>query len=486
MNNPPVDWVSALAIVAAALILGFMFVFYLRSRKGTAPPTEDLVLRDLEAKRDVLVRQISELADIDSKFSHEQAAEERTRLEMEAAKVLRAIDQQKKQVGRGGVAVPAADTLEPAANGSRAARMGFLWGAGSVALLAVLGYFVVQSTKERGQNEGVTGGTGMGMQAGQQQAPPADPAVLALEAQVQKSPDDMKVRVELARAYLEHQNLMGVYEQTQFVLAKEPDNPRALAYQGLVRLAMGQADESLEMLKKSTRLDPTLLDGWVALAWAQTQTGAKKDAEKSMQEAIKRHPEEKTRLEQILLQMKNHENMPQQPAAAPAGQGGDLPPGHPPMSTNADGSLPAGHPPVGDGGAMGGAMGGGMGGAMGAMGGGAPAPAADPKATISVTLDVDPASKSKVTGKGILYVIARPQGVTSGAPTAVKRLMGAKFPMTFELSSADSMMGQPLPAKVRLEARLDSDGDAATKNPNDPVVVQDGIAAGSKIKLSMK
>ena len=30
------------------------------------------------------------------------------------------------------------------------------------------------------------------------------------------------------------------------------------------------------------------------------------------------------------------------------------------------------------------------------------------------------------------------------------------------------MMGQPLPASFRLEARLDSDGDPLTKPPSDP------------------
>jgi len=53
-------------------------------------------------------------------------------------------------------------------------------------------------------------------------------------------------------------------------------------------------------------------------------------------------------------------------------------------------------------------------------------------------------------------------------------LTGVTFPITFDLTSADSMMGQPLPPRVRLEARVDSDGNPLTKNPSDPVVVQDG------------
>ena len=49
------------------------------------------------------------------------------------------------------------------------------------------------------------------------------------------------------------------------------------------------------------------------------------------------------------------------------------------------------------------------------------------------------------------------------------------------------MMGQPLPATVRIEARLDSDGDAMTKNPSDPHAVQDGVATnGTKISLALQ
>jgi hypothetical protein len=48
------------------------------------------------------------------------------------------------------------------------------------------------------------------------------------------------------------------------------------------------------------------------------------------------------------------------------------------------------------------------------------------------------------------------------------------------------MMGQPLPDKFRLEARLDSDGDAATKTPTDPTASQNDVAPGAAVKLALK
>ncbi len=58
--------------------------------------------------------------------------------------------------------------------------------------------------------------------------------------------------------------------------------------------------------------------------------------------------------------------------------------------------------------------------------------------------------------------------------------------MTIDLSSADSMMGQQLPAKMRIEARIDSDGDPLTRDPSDPSAFVDGVAMGKSISLTMK
>ena len=52
--NENTDWASAIAILTAGLILGLMFIYFVSRRRSAAPPA-DLELRDLEAKRDLLV-----------------------------------------------------------------------------------------------------------------------------------------------------------------------------------------------------------------------------------------------------------------------------------------------------------------------------------------------------------------------------------------------------------------------------------------------
>jgi RNA polymerase sigma-70 factor (sigma-E family) len=94
---------------------------------------------------------------------------------------------------------------------------------------------------------------------------------------VQQQPDNIELRVELARAYLERENLMGVFDQTQFVLAKAPNEPRALTYQGLVRLAMmlvgdeaSAEDVVQDVFVRLHRSAPSLRDEQKLLAYVRS------------------------------------------------------------------------------------------------------------------------------------------------------------------------------------------------------------------------
>ena len=98
----------------------------------------------------------------------------------------------------------------------------------------------------------------------------------------------------------------------------------------------------------------------------------------------------------------------------------------------------------------------------------------------SGTLRLDSSVSSKVKTPAVVFLIAREAGKTSGPPVAVRRMEVASFPVAFTLTGANAMMaGTPLPAKVRVEARIDSDGDVTTKT-GDPVGSLDGLAVNSK------
>jgi hypothetical protein len=66
----------------------------------------------------------------------------------------------------------------------------------------------------------------------------------------------------------------------------------------------------------------------------------------------------------------------------------------------------------------------------------------------------------------VLFVIARPG--RAGPPLAVKRFPAPAFPLEFELGPGDRMLATlPFAGELRLSARLDGDGDAASRQPGD-------------------
>ncbi|HEX8254789.1 MAG TPA: tetratricopeptide repeat protein [Thermoanaerobaculia bacterium] len=435
--NAPTDWTSPIAILAAGLVLGALVMMFF-GRRRQQQISDDVALNDLHAKRDVLLEQLRDPS---------VTGDERTRLELETAEVLRQLDARGASAATSGSAAPATTAMNPTIKG-------FLWGAGSVAALAALGYFVMQQATPRQEGGSLTGGfeSGQPQAQAQQQGAPAQPdaAMQQLEAAVQKDPNNLALRNDVAQAYLERENLMAVFQHTQFVLEKSPDDSRALTYQSFVRMAMGDADGATKMLQRATTVNPQNLDGWVALAWIYAQSDRMNEAERMIAEAAKQSPENKGRLDAVFAQMKQHvAEGTKQPQVA---QGDPLPQGHPPID----------------------------GGPAPSMSAPAPAPATTGP-SVRVTLNLDAAAKQRT---GVLFVIARnPAG---GPPAAVKRVTAATFPMTVELSSADSMMGQPLPPNFRLEARLDSDGDAMTRVATDPSAVREGVSVGSAVTLALK
>ncbi len=464
------DWLTAIGILLSGAVIGFMFLYATTRRKGapgappgTVPPSERPVeVRDLEAKRDALIAQLRELADTGG------STEEISRLEHEAANVLRELDgmvgvkgERRTASGERGKATArdrrtATSDQRPAISDQRpaSALKGFLWGVGSAAAIAGLVFFVVNQAKSRESGGSVTGGTTMGGQAAAQpmQQPPSqgqpDPDLQKLEASVQASPDSIDARDNLARAYLERSNMVAAFEQAQTVLGKAPGDPRANTVQAIVRIAMGESEQASRQLEAVTKTDPKLVDAWVALAWAYTQSGRDAEADKAINSAVKQNPEQEARLRDVLTKMREQAKQ----AAAPK---------HPAMDgseTLAPASMQGG----------------------GGAGGGAGAGAGGDGKFVKITLSLAPGAKAP---SNILYIIVRDAGQTSGPPSAVKRVTVTGFPMTVDVTSADSMMGGSLPDKMRIEARLDTDGNAMTKEATDLNAMKDGVAAGGSVAL---
>jgi tetratricopeptide (TPR) repeat protein len=445
-----VDWFPALVVLGVGLALGVVAALIIGTRLRRARRRAESVpaqTRDLVAKRDALVRQLREMEDTASKRTPDQLAHERYALELEAADVLLALGERAPQESSKAARKPAARESRRATRGGaqRSGLRGFLWGTASATAILLVVYFVSQSSKPREMGGSVTGGSGTGGPAmSSAAAGGGDTEEAQLKAAVERNPNDIESHLGLAHVYVARQNWMGVWNETSEVLQREPRNPAALAYQGLVRLAMGQNAVAVDLLSKAVASDPDLVDGYVYLTLGYLRMGRARDAEATMGRASSRFPNRAPEFRRLLADMRK-----QEPPVAAAGSGG-APDPHAGVAT--PGETAAVEPAR-----------------RSARGG----------RRVSGTIDIEPSARSKMLPGAVLFVFAREAGATEGPPVAVKRL-APTFPVAFELSEADSMLGQPFPDSLLIEARLDSDGDPTTRPPTDPKARADGVKTGRK------
>jgi len=472
MEPETVAWSWPLAALAIGLVLGAIFVW--RMSRGTRAPAAGvaevvpLELRDLDGRLGVLILQLRELQDLAATRTPEQLARERYALELQAAEVLRERERTAAAVwpARKGKAagVPVAEAAAVRPAGFLAARpvlRGFLWGALTVGSVASLVFYAVRTTRTREEGGSLTGNlpprsgppsTVSGTAAGP--GTDADAATDAedeaeVRAALDRNPDDLDARLDLAMLHLRKRDLMAVWNETQYVLAKQPGHPRALSYQALVRMAMGQPDVALKMLKQALATDPNLFEAYLHMALVHTRMGHDKEAEAAIAEAKRRFPDRADALARVLPEIRASG---QQEVAEPAD--GDPHAGVPPPASAGEAEGVAEPPPAAASGAA----------------------RADGLAGV---IELPAALASRVGPSAIVFVTVREAGTTGGPPAAVKRLPASSFPLRFAIGPGDSMMGQPLPRRVRLEARVDSDGDPLTRAEGDPAARLDDVPAGS-------
>jgi tetratricopeptide (TPR) repeat protein len=434
-----IDWQSALAVLVLGLAAGGILLWRARKAAPPRPAIDGLEQRDLEARRDALLQQLRELDDTASKRTPEQLARERYALELAAASAMRDLERRAPAGAAAGPAGGAPGAAVAAVAGPQPSAMrGFLWGMTTASIVALILFFVSRASAPREEGGSLTGTAG------------------ALTAPEKAAPmpgsGDIESRLEEARTHLAEQDLMGVWNATQFVLQREPDNPRALSYQALVRLAMGQPDVAESMLKKAMSIAPDLLDAHLHLAVVYARSGRLAQAESTLRAAMSQFPEQRAGLEGLMEELR-HAGSAEGVNPDAAGAHADIaPPDDAPavlaMDTASDTGMPA---------------------------------------RLSGMVEVDRSAQGRIASGGIVFVTVRAAGVTTGPPVAVKRLSAASLPGAFAITAADSMLGQELPARVRIEARLDPDGDPLTRAATDPAARLEDVKLGSTgLRLVLK
>jgi len=105
---------------------------------------------------------------------------------------------------------------------------------------------------------------------------------------------------------------------------------------------------------------------------------------------------------------------------------------------------------------------------------------------LSGTISLDPSITQSPGSAVTVFIIAR-TGPGKGKPVLARRIDAQSFPLAFTLTGADSMMAGDKPANVSLEARIDLDGDAMTREPGSPTARLASVSLGSQsVALTLK
>lgn len=271
-----------------------------------------------------------------------------------------------------------------------------------------------------------------------------DAAEAEAKAALERDPDDVNARLELARIRLDKQDYMSVQSETEHVLKRSPGNARAIAYQSQVRLMMGQPQVAVEMLRQAVAKEPTFLQAYIYLSDAYLSLGQAAEAKEAIEAAKRQYPAQSAWLESGFAEMKAD----METFGPPFPKGGANP--HGSTGPNPHGPGPSG---VVD-------------------------PGPTPGSSVAGKLELDPTLEGKVPVGAVVFLTIRPAGSPGGPPVAAKRLP-ASFPCVFEVGPADTMQGGPIPERLAVEARLDADGDASTREPSDPIARLDDVKAGT-------
>lgn len=469
-------WLPGLIVLGVGLVAGALLAWRLR-RGAPAPSSADARLRigDLEARRDELYRRLRE---------GEITPDERTTLELAAARVLRELDQLGVSAERpqaisegattgeaGAEGAPHPASAHPAPRGRWSGLVGFAAGVAVAGLVGLLVYWAGQDAAP-GERAAPTPTPMAGPVDANAELPPDHPPldagpsqeeaerIAALNERLSEDPDDVMARKELSLVQLSAGMYVDAFESAGELLASRPDDPDGLFVQGVVRLTMGQNEQAIDLFDRVLARHPDHLQALAYRGLGLYQSGQAERAVDTWEMGLEMAGGQSPQFE-ALLQM-----AAQQPVPAAAER-----PQHPPVggvAAESRAAAPVASSPPGA--------------RVGAPAA-SPAPAAVAGSGAVYPVRIELASGAQPIPGAVLFVALR--SGAGGPPTAVRRISSPGFPLEIELSQSDSMMGAALPEAGLLTVRLDSDGSATTRSPGD-LGAEAQVAVGQGVTLILQ
>lgn len=472
------SWIPGTVVLAAGLLVGLWAAFRLRrvvpSSAGSdlSRLEQDLHLEivDLTARRDDLYARLRGEGE-----EEELEADEVRVLEKSAARTLRDLDraqaalskirpeksQPKSQASSKAAATAPASTtpatpakMVPATAGTPVQHHPFLWfllGAGLMGLVGFLVFWADRDAKPdpmAAQNmpAGNSPPAASGMPAdhptggGQGLAPDVQAQVTALQADVEANPRNLEARKQLAVLLAQNQQYFEAFKHSEEILRESPDDIDALYISGVVRLAMGQAEDAVSLLDRVIAQFPGHVLAHLGRGAAMLKLERRDEALASWQTGLRSAGGSNPAIEGMIAEE----------FGAAVLTGGA--PVAPPVASGAPTPRPAPASP-------------------------SPGETGEPKV---FRVFIELATGVQAPAGGSLFVSVHNAG--GGPPAAVRRIGDPQFPLEVTLTQDNSMTGIALPARGMVRISLDSDGHPGTQSESD-LSAQGEAASGELAKF---
>ncbi len=256
------NWLPGALMIALGLAAAAIALIFTRGRTALGAG-RDVKQADMEHRVAFLLEQLRALETERHKLGEERFAQDRAKLELEAAEALRERDAFAKEVAAasanaqaGGASVAAA--AQPKGFLGRHPQLaGAIWGGGVVVFFAVLFFVLTSEQFDRGDGE-ITGmrPPSQGQAAPMQQQPQEDPVFKAALDRAEKNPGDTDASSFAVHELIRLQEFDKADKLTRQALATDPFHLETRIHRAVLRATQGQFDASIDELGKLAQLYP--------------------------------------------------------------------------------------------------------------------------------------------------------------------------------------------------------------------------------------
>lgn len=280
------NWLPGLVVLGLVFVAAALYLYFTRRAAGSAAPDASPAaspeLADLERRYQRLIEQLRELSAEQHHLAPEQYAAERSRLELEAASTLRAKDELSKRPVAAPSRAPAPAAPAHGFFAERPQLKGALWGAGIVLFFGVLGYLLVSSEQERGEDGVMTGrtppganGAPGGRPAG---APGEDAELTAARERLRQNPGDLETSALVGHELIRREVYDEALRVTNRALAVDPFHVESRVHRGVLRVISGDFDGGTQELRELVDIYPDAQEALLFLGAIAQQRGQKAEA----------------------------------------------------------------------------------------------------------------------------------------------------------------------------------------------------------------